>query len=111
MENKTRSRVMMAITLFSAIVLSGTVFVCAKRAGEEVTQRSFDELTTATKELAKDINNATRTDQTILSAMAELIAGHDERDNDAVLRIMKSFSLSETFVSPSRCCGPTARCC
>ena len=99
MENKTRSRVMLAITLFSAIVLSGTVFVCARRAGEEVTQRAFDELTTATKELAKDINNATRTDQTILSAMAELIAGHDERDNDAVLRIMKSFSLSETFVS------------
>ena len=99
MENKTRSRVMLAITLFSAIVLSGTVFVCARRAGEEVTQRSFDELTTATKQLAKDINNATRTDQTILSAMAELIAGQDERDNDAVLRIMKSFSLSETFVS------------
>ena len=99
MENKTRSRVMLAITLFSAIVLSGTVFVCARRAGEEVTQRSFDELTTATKQLAKDINNAARTDQIILSAMAELIAGHDERDNDAVLRIMKSFSLSETFVS------------
>ena len=99
MENKTRSRVMLAITLFSAIVLSGTVFVCARRAGEEVTQRSFDELTTATKQLAKDINNATRTDQTILSAMAELIAGQDERDNDAVLRIMKSFSLNKTFVS------------
>ena len=99
MENKTRSRVMLAITLFSAIVLSGTVFVCARRAGEEVTQRSFDELTTATKQLAKDINNATRTDQTILSAMAELIAGQDEDDLDSVLRIMKSFSLSETFVS------------
>ena len=85
MENKTRSRVMLAITLFSAIVLSGTVFVCARRAGEEVTQRSFDELTTATKELAKDINNATRTDQTILSAMAELIAGQDDLDGvDAV---------------------------
>ena len=27
MENKTRSRVMLASTLFSAIVLSGTVFV------------------------------------------------------------------------------------
>ena len=99
MENKTRSRVMLAITLFSAIVLSGTVFVCARRAGEEVTQRSFDELTTATKQLAKDINNATRTDQIILSAMAELIAGQDEDDLDSVLRIMKSFSLSETFVS------------
>ncbi len=99
MENKTRSRVMLAITLFSAIVLSGTVFVCARRAGEEVTQRSFDELTTATKQLAKDINNATRTDQTILSAMAELIAGQDEDDLDSVLRIMNSFSLSETFVS------------
>ena len=99
MENKTRSRVMLAITLFSAIVLSGTVFVCARRAGEEVTQRSFDELTTATKELAKDINNATRTDQIILSAMAELIAGQDEDDLDSVLRIMNTFSLSETFVS------------
>lgn len=99
MENKTRSRVMMAITLFSAIVLSGTVFVCAKRAGEEVTQRSFDELTTATKELAKDINNATRTDQTILSAMAELIAGQDEDDLDSVLRIMNTFSLDKTFAS------------
>ena len=73
MENKTRSRVMLAITLFSAIVLSGTVFVCAKRAGEEVTQRSFDELTIATKQLAKDINNATRTDQTILSAMTDFV--------------------------------------
>ena len=99
MENKTRSRVMLAITLFSAIVLSGTVFVCARRAGEEVTQRSFDELTTATKELAKDINNATRTDQIILSAMAELIAGQDEDDLDSVLRIMNTFSLDKTFVS------------
>ena len=99
MENKTRSRVLLAITLFSAIVLSGTVFVCARRAGEEVTQRSFDELTTATKQLAKDISNAARTDQIILSAMAELIAGQDEDDLDSVLRIMNTFSLSETFVS------------
>ena len=99
MENKTRSRVLLVITLFSAIVLSGTVFACARRAGEEVTQRSFDELTTATKELAKNINNAVRTDQIILSAMAELIAGQDEDDLDSVLCIMKSFSLNETFVS------------
>ena len=99
MENKTRSRVMLAITLFSAIVLSGTVFVCASRAGKEVTQRSFDELTTATKQLAKDINNAARTDQIILSAMAELIAGQDEDDLDSVLRIMNTFSLDKTFVS------------
>ena len=99
MENKTRSRVLLAITLFSAIVLSGTVFVCARRAGEEVTQRSFDELTTATKDLAKDINNAVRTDQIILSAMAELIAGQDEDDLDSVLRIMNTFSLDKTFVS------------
>ena len=90
---------MLAITLFSAIVLSGTVFVCARRVGEEVTQRSFDELTTATKQLAKDINNATRTDQIILSAMAELIAGQDEDDLDSVLRIMNTFSLDKTFVS------------
>ena len=99
MENKTRSRVLLAITLFSAIVLAGTVFVCARRAGEEVTQRSFDELTTATKDLAKDINNAVRTDQIILSAMAELIAGQDEDDLDSVLRIMNTFSLDKTFVS------------
>ena len=91
MENKTRSRVMLAITLFSAIVLSGTVFVCAKRAGEEVTQRSFDELTTATKQLAKDINNATRTDQTILSAMAERMVWS--------VRVALLMSLASCFVA------------
>ena len=56
-------------------------------------------MTTATHQIAKDLVDTANTDQTILSAMAERIAGQDERDNDAVLRIMKSFSLSETFVS------------
>ena len=90
---------MMAVTLLIGVLLFCSVFFLVRRANREITQRSFDELTTATHQIAKDLVETANADQTILSAMAELIAGQDERDNDAVLRIMKSFSLSETFVS------------
>ena len=90
---------MVAVTLLTGVLLFCSVFFLVQRAHREITQRSFDELATATRQIAKDLANTANADQTILSAMAELIAGHDERDNDAVLRIMKSFSLSETFVS------------
>lgn len=90
---------MVAVTLLIGVLLFCSVFFLVRRANREITQRSFDELATATRQIAKDLVDAANADQTILSAMAERIAGHDERDNDAVLRIMKSFSLSETFVS------------
>ena len=90
---------MIAVTLLIGVLLFCSVFFLVRRANREITQRSFDELATATRQIAKDLADTANADQTILSAMAELIAGHDERDNDAVLRIMKSFSLSETFVS------------
>ena len=96
MVNKKRVGMMVAVTLLTGVLLFGSVFFLVRRANREITQRSFDELATATRQIAKDLVDAANADQTILSAMAELIAG---RDNDAVLRIMKSFSLSETFVS------------
>ena len=102
MVNKKRAgmmMMMMAVTLLIGVLLFCSVFFLVRRANREITQRSFDELTTATREIAKDLVDTANADQTILSAMAELIAGYDERDNDAVLRIMNSFSLSETFVS------------
>ena len=99
MVNKKRVGMMVAVTLLTGVLLFCSVFFLVRRANREITQRSFDELATATRQIAKDLADAANADQTILSAMAELIAGHDERDNDAVLRIMKSFSLNETFVS------------
>lgn len=99
MVNKKRAGMMIAVTLLIGVLLFCSVFFLVRRANREITQRSFDELATATRQIAKDLADTANADQTILSAMAELIAGHDERDNDAMLRIMKSFSLSETFVS------------
>lgn len=99
MVNKKRVGMMVAVTLLIGVLLFCSAFFLVRRANREITQRSFDELATATRQIAKDLVDAANADQTILSAMAELIAGHDECDNDAVLRIMKSFSLSETFVS------------
>ena len=70
--------------------------------GDENEAMSAEALSTLLRRAyaAKGTNlNATRTDQTILSAMAELIAGQDEDDLDSVLRIMNTFSLDKTFVS------------
>ena len=90
---------MMAVTLLIGVLLFCSVFFLVRRANREITQRSFDELTTATHQIAKDLADTANADQTILSAMAELIAGQDEDDLDSVLRIMNTFSLDKTFVS------------
>lgn len=111
MVNKKRVGMMVAVTLLIGVLLFCSVFFLVRRANREITQRSFDELATATRQIAKDLVDTANADQTILSAMAELIAGHDERDNDAVLRIMKSFSLSETFVSTVALLRPDGTCC
>lgn len=111
MVNKKRVGMMVAVTLLIGVLLFCSVFFLVRRANREITQRSFDELATATRQIAKDLVDAANADQTILSAMAELIAGHDERDNDAVLRIMNPSASVRPLSPPSRCCGPTARCC
>ena len=99
MVNKKRVGMMMAVTLLIGVLLFCSVFFLVRRANREITQRSFDELTTATHQIAKDLVETANADQTILSAMAELIAGQDEDDLDSVLRIMNTFSLDKTFVS------------
>ena len=62
---KTRFRILLVVTLVCAIGLFYTVFANAKRAGDEVIQRSVDELTSETKRLATDLANTIHTDQVI----------------------------------------------
>ena len=88
------------VTLLASIALTYTVFASAKRAGDEATQRSFDELTSETKRLAADIANTIQTDGVILTAMADLLANQDLSNyrNPIVLEIMNSFNLDKTFI-------------
>ena len=74
MVNKKRVGMMVAVTLLIGVLLFCSVFFLVRRANREITQRSFDELATATRQIAKDLADAANADQTILSAMAELIA-------------------------------------
>ena len=99
-QKKTRLRALLVVSLICATALAYTVFANAKRAGGEVTQRSFDELTSETKRLALDISNTIRTDHVILSAMADLLADQDLSDhsNPVVLDILRSFDLDKSFI-------------
>ncbi len=108
---KTRFRVLLVVTLVCAIGLFYTVFANAKRAGDEVIQRSVDELTSETKRLATDLANTIHTDQVILTAMADLLANQDLSDyrNPAVLEIMRSFDLDKTFISDLELLMPNER--
>ena len=104
---KIRFCVLLVVTLVCTTGLFYTVFANAKRAGDEVTQRSFDELTSETKRLANTIH----TDQVILTAMADLLANQDLSDyrNPAVLEIMRSFDLDKTFISDLELLMPNER--
>ena len=108
---KTRFRVLLVVTLVCAIGLLYTVFANAKRAGDEVIQRSVDELTSETKRLATDLANTIHTDQVILTAMADLLANQDLSDyhNPAALEIMRSFDLEKTFISDLELLIPNGR--
>lgn len=99
MENRARSRALLAVTLVAALLMAGTVLTCAKSAGDKMTRRSFDDLTSATKQLAKELCDAMQTDQVILSVMADLIAEQETGNVDAVLRIMNSFDLQKTRIT------------
>ena len=45
MKSKKQRRVFVVVTLLTISMLAGTIFLCARAAGEEMTQHSFDELT------------------------------------------------------------------
>lgn len=108
---KIRFSVLLVVTLVCTTGLFYTVFANAKRAGDEVMQRSFDELTSETKRLATSVANTIHTDQVILTAMADLLANQDLSDyrNPAVLEIMRSFDLDKTFISDLELLMPNER--
>ena len=99
-QKKTRFRILLVVTLICATALVHTVFANAKRVGDAVTQRSFDELASETKRLALDISSTIHTDQVILAVMADLIADQDlsNGSNPAVLEIMRAFNLDKSFI-------------
>ena len=73
MVNKKRVGMMVAVTLLTGVLLFCSVFFLVRRANREITQRSFDELTTATHQIAKDLVETANADQTILSAMTDFV--------------------------------------
>ena len=52
MVNKKRVGMMVAVTLLIGVLLFCSVFFLVRRANREITQRSFDELATATRQIA-----------------------------------------------------------
>ena len=99
-QKKTRLCALLVVTLICATALAYTVFANSKRAGDEVTQHSFDELASETKRLALDMSSTIRADHVILSVMADLLADQDLSDhsNPAVLEILRSFDLDKSFI-------------
>ena len=99
MANHRQRRIFLLVTLLTISILAGTILLCVRRASDEMTQHSFDELTASTRRLAADYYSALKNDQVLLSAVAELIAKQDVGNADTVLQIMNSFNLTESFLS------------
>ena len=99
-QKKTRLCALLVVTLICATALAYTVFANSKRAGDEVTQHSFDELASETKRLALDMSSTIRADHVILSVMADLLADQDLSDhsNPAVLEILRSLYREGTTI-------------
>ena len=99
MKSKKQRRVFLVVTLLTISMLAGTIFLCARKASDEMTQHSFDELTASTKRLAEDYYSGLKNDQVFLSAVAELIAKQESKDADTILQVMNSFDFTESFLT------------
>ena len=99
MENRKQRRVFLLVTLLTITILAGTIFLCVRRASDEMTQHSFDELTASTRRLAEGYYSALKNDQVLLSAIAELIEKQEPGNMDMVLNVMNSFDSTESFIS------------
>lgn len=99
MKSKKQRRVFLVVTLLTISMLAGTIFLCARKASDEMTQHSFDELTASTKRLAEDYYSGLKNDQVFLSAVAELIAKQESEDVDTILQVMNSFDFTESFIT------------
>ena len=99
MKSKKQRRVFVVVTLLTISMLAGTIFLCARAAGEEMTQHSFDELTASTKRLAEDYYSALKNDQMFLTAVSELIAKQKTEDVDTILQVMNSFDFTNSFIT------------
>ena len=99
MKSKKQRRIFLTVTLLTISMLAGTIFLCARKASDEMTQHSFDELTASTKRLAEDYYSALKNDQMFLTAVAELIAKQESKDVDTILQVMNSFDFTESFLT------------
>ena len=99
MKSKKQRRIFLTVTLLTISMLAGTIFLCARKASDEMTQHSFDELTASTKRLAEDYYSGLKNDQVFLSAVAELIAKQESKDVDTILQVMNSFDFTESFIT------------
>ena len=96
---KKKFAFMLPVSILVVVLLAATVFICVRRTSEKMTQYSFDELTDATKKVAQQFYDATQTDNIILKAMAELLAGQMDEGQDAQLQVMNSFDIKTSFIS------------
>ena len=96
---KKKFAFMVPVSILVVVVLAATVFICVRRTSEKMTQYSFDELTDATKKVAREFYDAAQTDNIILKAMAELVAEQMDEGQEAQLRVMNSFDIKTSFIS------------
>lgn len=90
---------MLIVTLLATALLLAIVLVCTARTERRLTEQSFEELAVSTRLLAQDYRDTIYTDQTILEAMAALIAEYGTEDTDTLLRVMDSYGLEKSFIS------------
>ncbi len=98
MKKKEGIAVFMA-TVMVIIVLITTVWSSIMTVRQKVSQYCFDELAVTSKQLAEDLSDSVHTDSTMMSVMAEVIAGMDHVNTVTLLSVMNSFERGNSYVS------------
>ncbi len=95
---KTHIQSFVLLTLIAVLVLSLFIGYTIASVNEDVAQASFNQLTNAARQLAREFYEKSRMDTALLDTMAALIASEDA-DADKLPGILGAFSTTENYLS------------
>lgn len=98
MKNTQGFRILLLITLGVSILLAGTVFVGVNSVRTKMRESSFKELVNSTKHLVNDFHTLVKTDRTILTAIADVVATQPLSDTEPLAELMAYVSGGSLFI-------------
>jgi diguanylate cyclase (GGDEF)-like protein len=97
MKKKNWVIILSTVLVFAIVTL--TTVISFRETDNRVKEYCFNKLQATSKSLANELNNESKTDQTLLAAISSTLSAQVSLDDDTIINLLGSFSLTSSCVS------------